>query len=149
MAGVIDTNILLYAANKDAEEHRSAVTFLEAVGSGADQWYLTEGILYEFLRVTTHPKVFDRPLSWRQAVQFLDALVQNPNIQILRADEKHWEVLQEILPEINHPAGNLFFDIRTLALMREHGVREIYSADTDFLQFSGIRVINPLKHSLD
>jgi predicted nucleic acid-binding protein len=29
--------------------------------------------------------------------------------------------------------------------MREHGVREIYTTDTDFLQFSGIKVINPLK----
>jgi predicted nucleic acid-binding protein len=27
MAGIIDTNILLYAANKDAEEHTAAVGF--------------------------------------------------------------------------------------------------------------------------
>ena len=29
--------------------------------------------------------------------------------------------------------------------MREHGVREIYTIDTDFLQFRDLRVINPLK----
>jgi predicted nucleic acid-binding protein len=60
------------------------------------------------------------------------------------AGKEHWEVLQEILREVTHPSGNLFFDIRTVALMREHGVREIYTSDADFLQFKGITVINPL-----
>jgi predicted nucleic acid-binding protein len=29
--------------------------------------------------------------------------------------------------------------------MKEHGIRKIYTTDTDFLQFSGIEVINPLR----
>jgi len=35
--------------------------------------------------------------------------------------------------------------VRTVVLMREHGVREIYTIDTDFLQFQDITVINPLR----
>ena len=31
--------------------------------------------------------------------------------------------------------------------MREHGIREIYTTDTDFLQFPDIRAINPLRPS--
>jgi predicted nucleic acid-binding protein len=46
---------------------------------------------------------------------------------------------------LTQPTGNLFFDLRTAALMREHGIRDIYTTDTDFLQFAGIRVINPLR----
>ena len=46
---------------------------------------------------------------------------------------------------LHAPVGNLFFDIRTAVLMREHGIRVIYTADTDFLQFEEIEVINPLK----
>jgi predicted nucleic acid-binding protein len=50
-----------------------------------------------------------------------------------------------VLGDLHHPSGNLFFDIRTVALIKEHGVREIYTTDTDFLQFRDLRVINPLK----
>jgi predicted nucleic acid-binding protein len=47
--------------------------------------------------------------------------------------------------DIHHPSGNLFFDIRTVVLMREHGAREIHTTGTDFLQFRDIQAINPLK----
>ena len=40
--------------------------------------------------------------------------------------------------------GNLFHDIHTAVLAREHGVPEIVTADTDFLQFSFVRVTNPV-----
>jgi len=29
--------------------------------------------------------------------------------------------------------------------MREHGVRRIHTTDSDFLQFDGIDVVNPLR----
>jgi len=144
MAGIIDTNILLYAVNADAEEHRVAADFLREAGRSADQWYLTEGILYEFLRVSTHPKVFEKPLSWKAAVQFLRPFLGSPSFRVLAAEETHWAIMEKVLSKLIHPAGNLFFDIRTVVLMHEHGIREIYTTDTDFLQFAGIKVVNPL-----
>lgn len=145
MSGIIDTNILLYAANRDAEEHSAAVTFLRAAALSGAQWFLTEGILYEFLRVSTHPKVFPMPLSWRESVNFLKALLRSSSFLILVADDHHWNLLEEVLTALTHPYGNLFFDIRTAVLMREHGVRKIYTTDSDFLQFPDIIVINPLR----
>ena len=146
MPGMIDTNILLYAANRDAEEHPAAASFLHAAARSGEQWFLTEGILYEFLRVATHPKVFQHPLAWRQAIDFLHPFTTNPNFLILTAEERHWTLLQSMLEKLTYPSGNLFFDIRTAVLMREHGVREIYTTDTDFLQMPELRVINPLRH---
>ena len=145
MAGVIDTNLLLYAANRDADEHAEAYDFLTRAASSADQWYLTEGIAYEFFRVSTHPRVFPQPLTWREAGEFLRPLLYNPRFRILTAGEHHWQLLEELLASLSHPAGNLFFDIRTAVLMREHGVREIYTTDVDFLQFPSLKVINPLQ----
>lgn len=145
MAGVIDTNILLYAADRDAEENRSARAFLTDAADSDGPWYLTEGILYEFLRVSTHFRVFDRPLSWRQALQFLRPFQDCANFLVLGAGDRHWAILEEVLGGLTRPAGNLFFDIRTVALMREHGIKRIYTADTDFLQFADIQVINPLR----
>jgi predicted nucleic acid-binding protein len=114
-------------------------------GRSSDAWYVTEGILYEFLRVATHAKVFSRPLGWHDALGFLQPIVESENIQVLTAGPAHWSLLATVLAELTHPSGNLFFDVRTVVLMREHGVRRIYTTDTDFLQFSEIEVVNPLR----
>jgi len=145
MSGVIDTNLLLYAVNLDATEHERAHGFLQEAGRSGSHWYLTEGIVYEFLRVATHPRVFPRPLTAVQAFAFIEALLASPRFGVLSAGPRHWPVLAQLLGELRRPAGNLFFDVRTAALMREHGVRRIHTADTDFLQFPGIEVVDPLQ----
>ena len=145
MAGVIDTNLLLYAANASAQEHTEARAFLETAGRSSDSWYLTEGIVYEFLRVSTHRRVFPRPLRWQESLQFLRPILDSSRFNVLRSGDRHWSLVDEVLSELTHASGNLFFDVRTVVLMREHGVREIYSTDTDLLQFKGIRAINPLR----
>ena len=145
MAGVIDTNLLLYGANANAVEHSKARQFLISAGRSTEPWYLTEGILYEFLRVCTHPRVFPRPLSWREGLAFLNPFLESPGFTILRSRERHWTLIRDVLADLSHPTGNLFFDVRTAVLMREHGVRDIYTTDADFLQFLNVQVINPLK----
>lgn len=145
MSGFIDTNILLYGANADAEEHDAARAFLSDIGATADPWYLSDGVVYEFLRVATHAKVFPRPLHWREALAFVAPVLGADNVRILRPEAGHWTLLTEVLGELTHPSGNLFFDVRTVVLMREHGIRRIYTTDTDFLQFSGLDVVNPLR----
>ena len=144
MPGVIDTNLMLYGANSDAPEHGRARGFLAGIGNTRDSWYVTDGILYEFLRVSTHARVFPSPLTWREALDFLQPFVEAENVHILRVEDSHWSLLGALLAELTHPSGNLFFDVRTVVLMREHGVRRIYTTDTDFLQFPGIEVVNPL-----
>ena len=144
MAGVIDSNLLLYAANESTPESSVAREFLLSAGHSSDSWYVTEGILYEFLRVSTHPRVFPRPLRWQEAMRFLQPILGSSRFNTLRASDRHWLVVEEVLAGLSHPAGNLVFDVRTVVLMRENGVRDIHTTDTDFLQFSGIRVINPL-----
>lgn len=145
MPGVIDTNLLLYAANADAAEHERAKVFLVDAGRSPDQWYLTEGICYEFLRVATHPKVFQRPLEWREALAFLTPFFESARFHVVVAAAEHWTILHEVLSGLTYPAGNLFFDVRTVTLMREHGIKRIYTTDTDFLQFKEIEVVNPLR----
>ncbi|MDD4019932.1 MAG: PIN domain-containing protein [Kiritimatiellae bacterium] len=144
MSGVIDTNILLYAVNVSAAEHKAAKSFLSSCGSQAGLWFLTEGICYEFLRVATHPRVFPSPMKACEAMRFLDVLLKSRRFDVLTAGNGHWVCLRRLLDRKPQPSGNIFFDIRTVALMHEHAVRKIYTADTDFLQFADIDVVNPL-----
>lgn len=145
MSGVIDTNVLLYGVNADTPEHGAARMFLERIGTTLEPWYVTDGILYEFLRVSTHPRVFPTPLTWREAFAFLRPLVDADTVHVLQSGAGHWACLEDLLARLVHPSGNLFFDIRTVALMREHGIRRIYTTDTDFLQFDDIEPVNPLR----
>jgi len=143
--GFVDTNILLYGVNGDAPEHAAARAFLAGIGATADPWYVSDGVVYEFLRVATHAKVFPQPLTWRDALAFVAPILAADNVRVLRSESGHWTLLAEVLAELTHPSGNLFFDVRTVVLMREHGIRRIYTTDTDFLQFDAIEVVNPLR----
>ena len=40
--------------------------------------------------------------------------------------------------------GPRVHDARIVALCRQHGVRELWSADRDFNRFAGLSVVNPL-----
>ena len=144
MRFLIDTNILVHAANLGSPEHGAAHRFLQAQLESRNPWCTTWPILYEFLRVATHSRVFPKPLKPRQALDFIANLVSRDEVAILGATGRHMEVLEGVVGGLAHPAGNLFHDIHTATLMREHGVPEIVTADTDFLQFIFLRVTNPL-----
>jgi predicted nucleic acid-binding protein len=54
---VVDTNVLVYAADSVSLFHAASRDWLEVRRRRPDAWYMTWSILYEFLRVTTHPRV--------------------------------------------------------------------------------------------
>lgn len=58
--------------------------------------------------------------------------------------ERHMEVLEGLSTRHPRLSGNIVHDLHTAALMREHGVTEIRTADTDFHQFPFLTVVNPL-----
>jgi toxin-antitoxin system PIN domain toxin len=144
VALVIDTNILIYAANQACPEHDDCRRFLLQSAEGGDTCFLPENVIYEFLRVVTHPRVFPKPLRASEALKFLEALVYIANFRVLGATQNHWKCLCALVRELGQPAGNIFFDVHTVALMREHGIRRIASADMDFAKFSGLDVVNPV-----
>lgn len=50
---VVDTNILVYAADEESPFHRPCYDLLDGWRKQPSAWYVTWGILYEFLRVVT------------------------------------------------------------------------------------------------
>jgi hypothetical protein len=145
MRFLIDTNILLHAVNSASPGHLAAHGFLQEQLRFRSPWCITWPILYEFLRVSTHSRVFPKPLKPGHALTFIASLVSRDEVAILGPTARHLEVLKGVVGELGHPFGNLFHDIHTAALMREHGVAEIITADTDFLQFGFLKVTNPLR----
>jgi uncharacterized protein len=58
------------------------------------------------------------------------------------AGPRHSVFMQRLLRS-GQAAGNLAHDAHIAALIVEHGVGELWTADRDFARFPGIRVRNP------
>ena len=141
---VVDTNILLYAADGDAPEHASCRAALEEWRRLPTPWHLTWGIVYEFLWLVTHPRVFRRPLSAAEALAFLEPILESEVVSVLVPSDRHEQLLRTTVGELGRPTGNLFHDLHTAVLMREHGIGRIATADSDFRKFPFLEVINPI-----
>ena len=141
---VVDTNILIYAASRRFPEHPRARQALRDWRSGPVPCLVTWGILYEFMHVTTHRKVFRQPWAWAEACRFVQELLDGPSVGVLRETARHAEVAAAVARECSAVSGNLIHDAHTAILMREHGVTEIRTADAHFSRFPFLRVVNPL-----
>ena len=141
---VVDTNVLVYAANRDAPEHMTCrQRLLDWLGQPAP-WFLTWSIVYEFLRVVTHRRVLPSPLGSAEAWSFVEVLLDSPSLQVLTPTRRHAELLRELLVLVPRLEGNLFHDAHTAALMREHGVKTIITRDSGFYRFGFLEVVDPL-----
>jgi toxin-antitoxin system PIN domain toxin len=142
---VVDTNVLVYAADADSPHHAACRRWLERRRARPDAWYTTWSILYEFLRVTTHPRVMRHPWTATAAWQFVVALLASPGLGVLVATMRHADVAAGVIAEMPELGGNLVYDAHTAILMREHGVRQICTRDTDFHRFAFLDVVDPVR----
>jgi predicted nucleic acid-binding protein len=99
--------------------------------------------LHEFLAVATHPRIYAPSTPVARALDQLDAWLESPTLRLLSEVEEHWPVLRALVAR-SHVAGPKVHDARIAALCREHGVRELWSADRDFSRFPEVRIVNPL-----
>ena len=141
---IVDTNILVYAADEDSPFHKRCYELTEEWRKQASAWYVTWGILYEFLRVITHPRVFRHPWPVVQAWGFIETFLASPSLGILIPTERHAEVAAEVVKQSPSLSGNLLYDAQTAILMREHGIKRIYTRDTHFHRFPFLEPVDPV-----
>ena len=141
---VVDTNVLVYASDVDAPAHGRCRQLLEEWRGQRSAWYTTWGVLYEFLRITTHPRVLRSPWSATKSWSFVEAMLGSTTLSVLVETERHADVAEQVLQEVPQLGGNIVHDAHTAILMREHGIRRIYTRDTDFHRFPFLEVIDPL-----
>jgi toxin-antitoxin system PIN domain toxin len=141
---VVDTNVLVYAADESAPEHARCRALVETWRRQAGAWYLTWGICYEFLRVVTHPRVMRRPWTAPDAEGFLRVVQESPGLRMLVPTDRHAPVLSSVIADVPGLSGNILHDTQTAVLMREHGIRRIVTRDTDFHRFPFAEPIDPL-----
>ena len=145
MRFLVDTNILLHAVNRNAPEHEAALESLRGAAEGSEPWCLAWVNIYEFLRVSTHPRVFPAPLKWTEAMGNIRSIIENPLVEILSETSRHLEILEEVADLAGGVQGNFWHDCHIAALMLEHDVKVILTGDMDFRKFPFLRVENPFR----
>jgi uncharacterized protein len=142
----VDTNILVYAADTASPFYRTCIEWLERQRIRSEAWFTTWPILYEFLRVVTHPRALRRPWTAQAAWHFIDqTLFDAPGFALLEPTQRHRMVASDTLAEMPSLRGNLMHDVHTAVLMREHGIRRICTRDTDFHRFKFLEVLDPVE----
>lgn len=139
---LVDANLLLYAVHERSTRHEAAAAWLTEQLNGPRRVGLPWQSLAAFLRISTHPRAFERPLApavaWQRIVDWLAPAVA----WIPHAGPEHARLLGDLIAR-HEVRGNLVPDAQLAALALEHGLT-IYSNDTDFARFDEVSWENPL-----
>ena len=138
----VDTNILIHAEVEAGKRHDAALKILQGLAEGALPWAIPWPCIYDFLRVATHPRVFNPPVPLKIALEDLRKMLASPSLFLLAETARHARVLDQVLSQAG-ATGNLIHDAHIVALCLEHGVSEIITGDRDFTRFAGLKIINP------
>lgn len=143
MSFSIDVNILLYASDQSSPLHQRAVSFLNKCATDRQVFCLAWQTLMAYLRMATHPAIFDRPMSQDEASANVDALLALPHCRVINEEESFWDDYREITAEVP-TRGNLVPDAHLASVLRSHGVANLYTHDRDFRKFDFLTVHDPL-----
>jgi len=86
---IVDTSVLLPAVSPSSPHHAAARAALEAAINGERPVGLTWVVVNAFLRLTTKPGLFERPLTIDEAWALVDAWREHPNVRVVQETEEH------------------------------------------------------------
>jgi uncharacterized protein len=139
---VPDVNLLLYAVVTAFPQHEGARAWWQETINSAVEVGLTSPAIFGFIRIATNPRVLSPPLTVEAATGYVSAWLTQPNVSHLVPGPRHIEIAFGLLDGVG-TGGNLTTDVQLTALALEYDA-DMYSNDTDFGRFPGLRWINPL-----
>lgn len=136
-----DVNILVYAHRKDSPHHEQCLEWLETLINSDQAFAMSELVLSGFLRIVTHPRIFNPPSSLNDALTFVSQIKNQANCVIVSPQDRHWDIFTKLC-ETAHAKGNLIPDAYFAALAIETG-SEWFTTDQDFSRFTGLKWSTP------
>jgi toxin-antitoxin system PIN domain toxin len=137
-----DANLLLYAYDQSSPFHPKAAAWFENIMSRPGPVILLPAVVFGFVRISTHPRIFTSPLSVAEASAHVRSWLGRKQVRL------HDMLLDDVnaalsLLESAGTAGNLTTDAQIAAVALRLDA-EVHTADLDFGRFAGVRFINPL-----
>lgn len=127
-----DVNVLVAASRSDHPHHAVARAWLEQALTDASQGAplkLQPMAIASFLRLVTHPKIFNYPTPMTEALRFVDAMLNAPGVEqpTLGAE---WPVLRKLCADKALAANDV--PDAWLAAAVIHQGEHLVSFDADF-----------------
>ena len=137
-----DLNLLLYAHDATSPHHRAAIAWWEGCINGAEPVGLPHVVIFGFLRLATSGRVFVSPMSIEEAVGCVRTWLERPHVVEAEGGTEHVSSVVDLLLQ-SGSAGNLSTDAQIAAVALHHGAT-LFTNDSDFRRFPGVRTRNPL-----
>lgn len=141
MSVTFDANILVYASNTSDPVHERAAELVRGLAAGPGLVYAFWPALMGYLRIVTHPSILPQPLSASAALGNVGSLVALRHVRTPGEADGFLDLYRATLGD--RARGNAVPETHLVTLMRQHGVRTIYSRDRDLRRFDGIAVEDP------
>jgi len=138
----LDVNVLLYASNRSSDRYNAARRFLDSCAAGPEILCLAWPVLMAYIRIATHPRIFEHPLSPGEALGNVLALLSLPHVRGISEQEGFPDAYQHVTANLV-VRGNLVPDAHLAAILFQHGVRTLYTGDRDFRKFETLDVRDP------
>lgn len=146
MSYSVDVNLLLYASDTQSPKHERARSFLLQRAEDPDLFCVSWVTLMGYQRMATHPGIFASPLAPQKAWGNIQAVLSLPRVHIIGEESSFADDF--VSATRGFPVrGNLVPDAHLAVILREHGVKKLYTTDADFRKFDFLEVINPLHHA--
>jgi len=139
---LVDANLLLYATISDFAQHPAARAWLDERLNAPARVGLPWPTLLAFLRISTNPRIFPRPMAMTEAWDRVATWLDLHNVWVPEPTERHRELLDAFLTG-NAGSSKLVSDAHLAAIAVGHGLI-LCSTDGDFARFKALRWENPL-----
>ncbi|MDA1277320.1 MAG: PIN domain-containing protein [Verrucomicrobia bacterium] len=115
-----DVNVPVYAHREDAVDHTRYRQWLEEIIRNGQPYGLSDHVLSGFLRIVTHPRIFNPPSPIRPALDFALQVRDQPNRHAIVPGPRHWQIFSDLC-QSTPATGNLVPDAWFAALAIESG----------------------------
>jgi len=147
MTASVDANILVYADNLDDVANARARQLIDRLSDGPDLLYLFWTTIFAYLRIATNPRVLRHPIAPSEAIRNIDGLLSLPHVMTPGEGKGFWRgYLESGGASVR---GDAVPDAHLAALMRENGVRILYTRDRGFRRFDFLDVRDPFSHRVN
>ena len=144
MSFAVDVNVLLYASDTSSPFHTTARELLEVREDRPEMLYVAWPVAMAYLRISTHARVFDRPLAPATALSNLRSLLAQPRVRPLGEREGFLDAYSTATNGLT-ARGNLVPDAHLATILLQHGIRTLVTNEADFRRFEFLEVRNPFR----
>lgn len=138
---LLDTNILVYAADEASPFHQDAKKLRKKGMNGEASFCICPQVLSEYFAIITDPKRVNEPRTQKEAVLEIEKYFAS--INILKIYPGH-DVMEKVLYLLKRYkiTKQEIFDLQLVATMLSNNVTNIYTLNqSDFLKFEEIVVL--------